>query len=106
MLGEAYHPDSVNGIESRYYTRSPLNYIKQVESAMIIFQGGEDKIVPPALAHEMVNALAANNRPYEYIEYPDEAHGFRHAKNNIDAWTRELAFYRQALETSKSEEAL
>jgi len=64
---------------------------------MIIFQGGADKVVPPAVAHEVVDSLAANNIPHQYVEYPEEGHGFRQVENNIDAWTKELNFYRQAL---------
>ena len=60
---------------------------------MIIFQGGEDKIVPPSVAHEMVECLKLNNVNYDYVEYPEEGHGFKLLENNIDAWSKELAFY-------------
>ncbi len=97
LLGEPYEAENASKPESIYFLRSPLNHIDNIKSDMIIFQGGEDKIVPPALAHEMVDALLVNNINHEYVEYPDEGHGFRQSANNIDAWTRELNFYRRAL---------
>ena len=103
LLGEAYGIDSAAKPDSRFYSRSPINYIDRIESSMIIFQGGEDKVVPPALAHEMVEKLAASDCAHEYVEYPDEAHGFRQAANNIDACTRELEFYRRELRKTKAD---
>jgi len=54
-------------------------------------------VVPPAVAHEVVSVLKQLDLDYEYVEYPDEAHGFRQVANNIDAWGKELAFYRRVL---------
>ena len=64
---------------------------------MIVFQGGLDNVVPPKVAHEIIDMLKLLKLDYEYCEYPDEAHGFRQVENNIDAWTKELAFYRKVL---------
>ncbi len=97
LIGEPYDALSAKQPNSRYYSRSPIHKIDQIQSAMIIFQGAQDKVVPPALAHEMTDALAANGLVYEYVEYPDEGHGFRDVNNNIDAWSRELEFYKRAL---------
>ena len=45
----------------------------------------------------MVAALKAAKLEYSYVEYADEGHGFRQAANNIDAWGKELAFYKKVL---------
>ena len=67
---------------------------------MIVFQGLLDKVVPPSVAQEVVSALQAAELDYEYIEYHDEAHGFKQSVNNIDAWGKELAFYRRVLRSN------
>ncbi len=82
---------------SKFFQRSPINKIDQIGSAMIVFQGALDKVVPPAVAQEVVSALKAANLNYEYVEYADEAHGFRQIHNSIDAMQKELAFYRRIL---------
>lgn len=95
LIDEPYDKFNALKASSHYYQRSPIHKIDQIVSAMIIFQGGQDNVVPPAIAHEMVDKLKANKIPHEYVEYPDEGHGFRQIDNNIDAWSRELNFYRK-----------
>ncbi len=97
LIDEVFEPETAKLPNSRYHSRSPINKIDQIQSAMIVFQGGADKVVPPTVAHEVVASLAANNIPHQYVEYADEGHGFRQAANNIDAWEKELAFYRGVL---------
>lgn len=100
LIDEPYDKAFALTEKSKFYSRSPIYKISQIRSAMIIFQGREDKIVPPAVAHEVVSSLAANHVPYDYVEYADEGHGFRQRENNIDAWSKELAFYRKSLRHS------
>jgi dipeptidyl aminopeptidase/acylaminoacyl peptidase len=65
---------------------------------MILFQGADDKIVPPQVSREMVRVLRDHGVPHEYVEYPGEGHGFRRAETNIDALTRETKFFAAALQ--------
>ena len=97
LIDEKYDKTTAHLHSSEYYQRSPINSVNQIRSAMIIFQGGLDKVVPPELAHEMVRSLTDNGVDHEYIEYSDEGHGFRVVSNNIDAWSRELSFYQSQL---------
>ena len=97
LIGETYSQDTAMQTTSRFYKRSPIHEIDQLKSAMIVFQGSLDNVVPPAVAHEVVSVLKRLELDHEYVEYSDEAHGFRQVVNNIDAWGRELAFYRRVL---------
>ncbi len=97
LVGEKFDEARVDEHSSRYYQRSPINTFNAVTAAMIIFQGAEDKVVPPSVAHEMVEALKVQKLPHKYVEYAAEGHGFRDVANNIDAWQQELAFYRSHL---------
>ena len=85
--------------DNRYVQRSPIHRIEQLQSAMIVFQGLLDKVVPPSVAQEVIDVLKSLNLPYQYVEYADEGHGFRQTENNIDAWRKELSFYQQHLVT-------
>jgi dipeptidyl aminopeptidase/acylaminoacyl peptidase len=60
---------------------------------MILFQGLEDKIVPPHQAELMVQALRAKGLPYAYVAFEGEQHGFRRKENIKRALEAELYFY-------------
>jgi dipeptidyl aminopeptidase/acylaminoacyl peptidase len=60
---------------------------------MIIFQGLEDKVVPPAQAEQMVAALRAKSLPFAYVPFEGEQHGFRRAENIRRSLEAELYFY-------------
>jgi dipeptidyl aminopeptidase/acylaminoacyl peptidase len=60
-----------------------------------IFQGLEDKIVPPNQAELIVAALREKGLPVAYIAFEGEQHGFRMAKNIKRSLEGELYFYSQ-----------
>jgi len=64
---------------------------------MIVFQGALDRVVPPSVANEIISVLINAKIDHEYVEYSNEGHGFKLPENNIDAWARELDFYRRVL---------
>lgn len=97
LIGEVYTSETANQTDSRFISRSPIFDIEQLQSPLILFQGLEDKVVPPAVSREMVQTLAQNGVKYEYVEYAGEGHGFRKAETKIDALTREFAFFKQLL---------
>jgi dipeptidyl aminopeptidase/acylaminoacyl peptidase len=60
---------------------------------MILFQGLEDKVVPPNQAELMVEAVRAKGLPVAYVPFEGEQHGFRRAENIKRALDAELYFY-------------
>ncbi|MEZ4488278.1 MAG: prolyl oligopeptidase family serine peptidase [Cyanobacteriota/Melainabacteria group bacterium] len=64
-----------------YMERSPLHYTDKLSCPLIVFQGLEDKVVPPNQAEAMVEAVKAKDLPVAYIAYEGEQHGFRKAEN-------------------------
>jgi dipeptidyl aminopeptidase/acylaminoacyl peptidase len=60
---------------------------------MIIFQGLEDKVVPPSQAEKMVEAVRAKKLPVAYLTFEGEQHGFRKAENIKRVLEAELYFY-------------
>ena len=91
--------------ESRYETRllghdpavwrerSPIYSVDQIDVPVALFQGLDDKVVPPNQAVVIAEALAARGIPHVHVEYEGEGHGFRQAKNVIRSLETELAFY-------------
>jgi dipeptidyl aminopeptidase/acylaminoacyl peptidase len=76
-----------------YRARSPIHFVDRIACPMILFQGLDDKIVPPNQAELMVAALRAKGLPVAYIAYPGEQHGFRRAENIKRTLEAERYFY-------------
>lgn len=73
--------------------RSPLYSADRITAPVILFQGLEDRVVPPEQAEMIASALEANGIPHAHITLPDEDHGFRRAENITYCLESELAFY-------------
>lgn len=80
-----------------YRLRSPIFHTERLSCPLILFQGMQDKVVPPAQAEAMVEALDAKGIPYAYITFDDEGHGFRNAESIQRSFESELTFYARIL---------
>ncbi len=78
-----------------YRARSPLNFLDRISCPVLILQGAEDRIVPPAQAEQIVDALWERRLPHAYLLFAGEDHGFRAAANIIRSYEAELSFYGQ-----------
>jgi dipeptidyl aminopeptidase/acylaminoacyl peptidase len=76
-----------------YYERSAINFVDQISCPLILFQGLEDKVVPPSQSEAMYAAVKAKGLPVAYIAFEGEQHGFRKAENIRRALDAELYFY-------------
>lgn len=81
----------------RYRARSPIHSVDLISTPMLVLQGAEDEVVPPAQATIMVDALEAKRLPYAYLLFEGEQHGFRKAETIRVAHEAELSFYAQIL---------
>jgi dipeptidyl aminopeptidase/acylaminoacyl peptidase len=82
-------------MRERYRERSPLNFTERISCPVLILQGAEDRIVPPAQAEQIVDALWERRLPHAYLLFEGEDHGFRDAANIIRSFEAELSFYGQ-----------
>jgi dipeptidyl aminopeptidase/acylaminoacyl peptidase len=80
-----------------YRQRSPIHHLERLRSAVILFQGLEDEIVPPNQAEAMVAALRRNGVPHAYLAFAGEQHGFRRSETEIRCLEAELYFYGRIL---------
>lgn len=81
-----------------YEARSPLANVDGFSCPVILLQGLDDQVVPPAQAEEIVAALDANGIPHAYITFAGEGHGFRRAENIERSREAELYFYSQVFD--------
>ena len=78
-----------------YHARSPLNFADRISCPALILQGLDDRVVPPAQAEQIVDALRERRLPHAYLAFEGEDHGFRQAKNISRSFEAELSFYAQ-----------
>ncbi|TFW33258.1 alpha/beta hydrolase family protein [Massilia horti] len=67
---------------------SPIEQAARITQPVLLAYGGVDKRVPLYHGKKFYDAVTKANKNVEWIEYPEEGHGWRLAKNNIDFWTR------------------
>lgn len=83
-----------------YEARSPINHLERFDRPLIVFQGLDDRVVPPIQSEMIVQALRERGVECEYHAYEGEGHGFRRAETIEHQLTSELAFYRRVLQLS------
>ena len=76
-----------------YAQRAPINHVADISCPVLLLQGDQDKVVPPAQSRVVADALAANGIPHAYVLYEGEQHGFRRAENIVNALETSLGFY-------------
>jgi len=76
-----------------YRDRSPIHFIDRLSCALIVFQGLEDKVVPPDQSERMADAVQEKGLPVAYLAFQGEQHGFRRAETIIRCLEAELYFY-------------
>ena len=98
---EAHYTDRLIGplpvARPLYEARSPVHRAGAMRGAVLLLQGTEDPIVPPAQAEGMRDALRAAGVPCELRFFEGEAHGFRRADTLTACLEAELAFYLEQL---------
>jgi dienelactone hydrolase len=77
--------------------RSPLNLIDGITAPVILFQGLDDKVVPPEQSRLIRDKLKARGVEVAYYEFPGEAHGFRKAETIVAVLEAELTFLQRVM---------
>ncbi|BBG95280.1 alpha/beta-Hydrolases superfamily protein, partial [Prunus dulcis] len=90
---ESHYIDNLVGSEKDYYDRSPINFADKFSCPIILFQGLEDKVVPPDQARKIYKALKEKGLPVALVEYEGEQHGFRKAENIKFTLEQQMVFF-------------
>jgi dipeptidyl aminopeptidase/acylaminoacyl peptidase len=94
---EAHYTDRLIGPlpEARrlFVERSPVNRAASMTGAVLLLQGTDDAVVPPAQAERMRDALVATGTRCDLRFFEGEGHGFRRADTLTACLEAELSFY-------------
>jgi len=80
---------------ARYREWSPIFHADRIQDPVAIFQGAEDRVVPPAQAEAIAEVLRRRGVPHLYRVYPGEGHGWRRAETIAAFYQEVLSFLRQ-----------
>jgi dipeptidyl aminopeptidase/acylaminoacyl peptidase len=80
-----------------YRARSPIHFIDRLKSPVVLFQGLEDRIVPPHQSEMVAAAVRAKGLRAELFAFAGEQHGFRRRDTIVRCLEAELSFYGSVL---------
>jgi dipeptidyl aminopeptidase/acylaminoacyl peptidase len=80
-----------------YAERAPVGHVNSATCPILLLQGLDDPVVPPAQAESIAADLAAHGIPYAYMSFEGESHGFRKAETIVTCLEAELSFYGQIM---------
>jgi dipeptidyl aminopeptidase/acylaminoacyl peptidase len=99
---EAHYTDRLigplPGAQELYEARSPVCRAAAIEGSVLLLQGTDDVVVPPAQAERLRQAMVAAGRTCVVRLFDGEGHGFRRADTLIECLRAELEFYRTELD--------
>jgi len=73
---------------AQFAATSPLRQAARITQPLLLAYGGADRRVPIYHGKKFLDAVRKTNQQVEWIEYPEEGHGWALPKNRIDFWTR------------------
>jgi len=85
-------------VPERYYERSPINFVGQIEGKLMIVQGARDPNVTPKNVEEVRKRLDKEGIKYELSFFRDEGHGILKTKNQKVLFRKIADFFAKALE--------
>jgi dipeptidyl aminopeptidase/acylaminoacyl peptidase len=85
------------GDKERLRLHSPLRRADEVRIPVLLGHGADDPTVHVKQSQRMAKALRAAGRNVEYVEFPDEVHGFLLEANRIRWYEALIAFFEKNL---------
>jgi dipeptidyl aminopeptidase/acylaminoacyl peptidase len=80
-----------------YARRSPINFVERLSSPLLVLQGADDTVVPPAHSERIVEQLRSNGLPVAHLTFEGEGHGFRAAESIVRWFEADLYFHGRVL---------
>ncbi len=85
-----------------YLERSPIYYVDQAKTPLLIMHGKNDTRVDPGQSYELYRHIKTRtNTPVRLVLYPGEGHGNRHATAQFDYNLRAMRWFTEYLKGEK-----
>jgi len=93
----SYQPGKVQVLAELAYKSSPMPYVKDWRSPVLLIHGDDDRNVPFSETVDIVEALRKQDVYFEQLIFPDEVHGFLLHKNWVAAFEATADFFDRML---------
>jgi len=80
-----------------YAERAPVGHVNDLTCPILLLQGLDDPVVPPAQSESIAAELAAHGIRHAFLTFAGESHGFRRAESIVASLEAELSFYGQIM---------
>jgi len=90
---DAYFGASVHDNRDLYERLSPVRYVENVETPLLILHGQNDPGVDVSQSQKLYNEMKKAGKTVELIVYPDEGHQFHQRDSQIDSLNRMLDWF-------------
>ncbi|MCX8103757.1 MAG: prolyl oligopeptidase family serine peptidase [Candidatus Bipolaricaulota bacterium] len=85
-------------VPQKYYERSPINFVQNIQGKLLIVQGVRDPNVTPENVRAVREALDRAGIRYEVLVFDDEGHGVLRPRNQKTLYLRLAEFFARALQ--------
>ncbi len=96
-FASSYDPSKSKEAAKLAFDSSPIAYVKDWKSPVLLIHGDDDRNVPFSETVDLVEALRKNNVYFEQLIFPDEVHGFLLHSNWIKAFNASYDFFERKL---------
>jgi len=82
----------------RYVNNSPVFFLKDVTTPLLLIHGDDDNTVPIMQSYEMYHGLASLGKKVVLVQYRGEGHGISSSPEvEVDVWNRVVSWYDEQL---------
>ena len=81
--------------QSGYDDNSPVNHAEKLEGELLLIHGTGDDNVHHQNSLEMINALVAANKQFEFFSYPDRNHGIYGGNTRLHLYNMMMDFVKE-----------
>jgi len=96
-LSEEMIGGSPSEIPDKYFERSPINFISNIEGEVLLVQGERDPNVTPENVKAVIEMLEKEGKSYQLLNFEDEGHGIMRPKNQKVLYLALIEFFEKAL---------
>lgn len=97
VYGEGLHGGFVVDDIPKVMSRSPITFVRNVETPTLILHGSIDVRCPQDQSEQFYYALKRLGKETVYVKYPDQYHGIVKPSYVVDRWQRTLAWFKSHL---------
>ena len=76
-----------------YERISPITAVSALRAPLLIIHSDQDRNVPPEDTYRLIDELQRQEKYYEAVIYPGEAHGLADPAHQLDSYRRILGFF-------------